>query len=124
MTLFSKMLGISFLLMLVALILFVVFGQITVRKLRKNPETKTKLGVEFASGWDILNVAQALALPKRISEVLTNSPMSGFYADRLVLEENTTPFDRILAKVFWYLYMFSVVLIVLLVLLNAVGILD
>ena len=45
----------------VACILFVIFGQVTVRKLRKNPETKHELGLEFAGGWDILNVAQALS---------------------------------------------------------------
>jgi len=44
-------------------ILYVVFGQVTVRKLIKNPETKHELGVEFVSGWDIVNVAQALSIP-------------------------------------------------------------
>ncbi|BFM09578.1 hypothetical protein [Halioxenophilus aromaticivorans] len=110
--------------LLVAAILFVVFGQITVRKLRKNPDTKNKLGVEFASGWDILNVAQALALPKKITRVLAKSPISGFYADRVILEQNTSPFDRGLAKVFWYLYVFSVVSMLLLMLLNTVGFFD
>jgi len=43
----------------VAWILFIIFGQVTVRKLRKNPETKHELGIEFASGWDIFNVASA-----------------------------------------------------------------
>ncbi|WP_236701395.1 hypothetical protein [Thalassomonas viridans] len=46
-------------------IFFVLFEQITVRKLRKNPKTKDVLGLEFMSGWDILNTAQALAMPKR-----------------------------------------------------------
>lgn len=45
-------------------VLFVIFGQVTVRKLRKNPETRHELGIGFASGWDITNVAQALSLPE------------------------------------------------------------
>ena len=44
-------------------ILFVVFGQVTVRRLRKNPLTKEGLGIEFASGWDILNVAARFLHP-------------------------------------------------------------
>ena len=46
-------------------ILYVVFGQMTVRKLRKNPKTKDILGLEVISGWDIINVAQAFSLPRR-----------------------------------------------------------
>ena len=45
------------------IVLYVIFGQVTVRELRKNPETKEKLGIEFVSGWDILNVAGALSTP-------------------------------------------------------------
>lgn len=41
------------------------FGQMTVRKLRKNPKTKDILGLEVISGWDIINVAQAFSLPRR-----------------------------------------------------------
>ena len=50
--------------MFVTCILYVLFGQITVRKLRNNPKTKDALGLEYASGWDIINVAQALAFPR------------------------------------------------------------
>ena len=64
MSLFSTLLGITSGFMLIGLILFIMFGQITVRKLRKYPETINALGTEFASGWDIINVAQALAIPK------------------------------------------------------------
>ncbi len=65
---------------LLSLILYVVFGQTTVRKLRNNPKTKNDLGVQFASGWDILNVAQALALPNYITRKLGKSPISNFFA--------------------------------------------
>jgi hypothetical protein len=45
-------------------IMFVLFGQITVRKLRKNPKTRNALGLEYVSGWDVINAAQALAFPR------------------------------------------------------------
>jgi len=50
-----------------AMLFYIILGQITVRKLRKNPKTKNELGVEFVSGWDILNVAGALAMPRWIN---------------------------------------------------------
>ncbi len=43
--------GIIIILTFITCILFVLFGQITVRKLRKNPETKNHLGVQFVHGW-------------------------------------------------------------------------
>ena len=94
-----------------AMILYVVFGQITVRKLRKLPETKDKLGVEFASGWDILNVAQALALPKFITKKLSRSPISFFYADIDLLIRYTNSVDRVLASIFYWLFIASILLL-------------
>jgi len=124
MTLFSKLLAFSAFLMLIALVLFVLFGQITVRRLRKKSETKNSLGVEFASGWDILNVAQALALPKCITQKLAESPISGLYADRELLEKHTSVFDRCLAKIFWYTYAISVALMLIFIAANSIGLLD
>lgn len=92
-----------------SMILYVLFGQVTVRKLRKNPETKSCLGVEFASGWDVLNVAQALALPKFITEKLSKSEISFFYANTELLVKSTNKFDRSLAFIFYWLFTVSVV---------------
>ncbi|MCP4117360.1 MAG: hypothetical protein GY737_18585 [Desulfobacteraceae bacterium] len=89
----------------VNLIIFILFGQITVRKLRKNPETKEVLGVEFVSGWDIINVAQALALPNFVANKLKNSPLSALYADKDVLKKHTNRFDRILGTIFYVLFL-------------------
>ncbi len=91
----------------VTLIFFVLFGQITVRKLRKNPETKDELGVEFMSGWDILNVAQALALPDFMARKLKESPLSALHADKDILKKHTNKFDRILATIFYVLFLSS-----------------
>jgi len=103
-------------------ILYVTFGQITVRKLRKNPKTKDQLGVEFASGWDILNVAQAFAFPRSWSRKLEKSPLSSMHANTQVLVDNTSKFDRCLGAVFYWLFMTSGGSGALLVLLNFLGV--
>jgi len=91
----------------ICMVLYIAFGQITVRKLRRNKNTKDSLGIEYASGWDIINVAQALSLPTYVIRKLRRSSLSPLYADREVLIENTTRFDRLLAFVFYWLLMFT-----------------
>ncbi len=91
----------------ICMVLYIAFGQITVRKLRRNKNTKDSLGIEYASGWDIINVAQALSLPTYVIRKLRSSSLSRLYADREVLIENTTRFDRLLAFVFYWLLMFT-----------------
>ncbi|MCK4865266.1 MAG: hypothetical protein KAT06_07525 [Gammaproteobacteria bacterium] len=105
-------------------ITFVVFGQVTVRKLRKNTETKEYLGVEFISGWDIINVAQALAIPRSWAHKLKNSPLSSLYADIDLLYKNTSKFDRVLAFIFYWLLMFIGISGMILALLDTIGIFD
>ena len=102
--------------MLVSCVLFVIFGQVTVRKLRKIPDTKQALGIEFASGWDILNVAQALTLPRSVAQKIRRNSM-GLEAAPDVLYKHTTVFDRVLARVFYALFAMSgFALIILMVL--------
>jgi hypothetical protein len=121
MSLFSYLLAIIFSVQLIALILFVVFGEMTVRKLRKNPTTKNALGIEFISGWDILNVASALALPKKVAHILKNSPLSVMRADPDALYKYTTQFDRILAKIIYSLLVSTVLAMLILIFLNKIG---
>jgi len=99
-TVFGVLLAVCF----IGCILFVIFGQVTVRKLRKNPETKQALGIEFSSGWDILNVAQALSLPAVLEKRLKNR---AFHANADLLHKHTTVFDRILAQLFFWSWMSS-----------------
>ena len=119
-TLFAISMGALFL----AMILYILFGQITVRKLRKNPNTKDELGVEFASGWDVLNVAGTLALPRWLNRKLRNSPLSYLYANAEILDENTNLFDRVLATIFYGLFIFSAFTLILLGILDALGVFD
>lgn len=101
-----------------AINLYVIFGQVTVRKLRKNPEMRDSLGIEFASGWDILNVAKAFAMPKMITKKWKNSSQSALYADIDLLYKHTNKFDRTIGRIFYWLYAFTGFSIILLVLLD------
>ena len=110
--------------MFISAILYVLFGQITVRKLRKNPETKHELGLEFVGGWDILNVAQALSLPKSAIRKIKNSRLSFLEANAEVLYQHTNVFDRCLARVFYWLWTGSTLSAIVYLLLNALGVFE
>ncbi len=118
MSLFSQLLGFVAIFMFISCILYVLFGQLTVRKLRKNQKTKDALGLKYASGWDIINVAQALALPKSWSRVLENSPLSFMHANSELIFKYTNRFDRVLGFVFYWLFISSTLTCLLLILLN------
>ena len=126
MSLFSLLLAIGCGIGLIALILYVIFGQVTVRRLRKNPKTKNALGIEFVSGMDILNVAQALALPKKFALWLNKGCLGeGFLgmlnADADLLHKHTTRFDRILARVFYIPFIFAGFFLLILCLMKYFG---
>lgn len=108
----------------VAMVLFVIVGQLTVRRLRKNPETKQFLGMEFASGWDILNVTCALSRPKWFSEIMRNSPLSFTAADERLLYKNTSRFERVLARMFFLSWASTGALMLAVIVLSGFGIID
>lgn len=122
MSMFSQLLGFVAIFVFFACILYILFGQLTVRKLRKNPKTKDLLGVEYVSGWDIINVAQAFAFPRAWTKKVENSKFSFIYANATVLYENTTKFDRILGCIFYWLLTLSGLSGAFLVLLNYLGV--
>ena len=122
MSLFSQLLAFVSVFIFIACILYVVFGQVTVRKLRKNPKTKDALGLEVASGWDIINVAQVFSLPRAWVIKIENSKFSLMYANATVLFENTTKFDRILGFIFYWLLTLSGLSGAFLILLNYLGV--
>ncbi|WP_233152916.1 hypothetical protein [Motiliproteus sp. MSK22-1] len=70
--------------------------------------------MEFTSGWDILNTAQALALPKALTDRFKESPLSAMFANADLLREHTSVFDRVLAAIFFWLYAFTAVSAILL----------
>jgi hypothetical protein len=82
-------------------IIYIIFGQVLVRKLRKNKITKNSLGLEFVSGWDIFNVAFSLSYPVWMREVAKKSPLSFLEADYDAIYPYTKRFDRVLAKIIY-----------------------
>lgn len=124
MSLFDQLLALAAILGFIACVLYVLFGQITVKKLRKNPETKGALGLEYVSGWDIINVAQALAFPKSWSKKLEHGKLSFLYANSSVIHSHTTRFDRFLGTLFYWLLMASGLSLALLALLDTLGVFD
>lgn len=93
--------------LIVALILtaisYLLFSFICVRRLRKNPNTKALLGLEFMSGWDVINIAQALTFPHSWSEKLAQSPLSSIYANAQVINEHVNYLDKVLGRIFYTL---------------------
>lgn len=121
---FSTLLAIDAAFLLIACVLYVIFGQVTVRPLRKNPKTRESLGLEFISGWDIINVAQALAMPKAWTETLSKSPIGSIYAERKTLIEHTSKFDQILAFVFYWTLIVSGLAAPIILILNSLGVIS
>lgn len=94
-------------------ILFVVFGEVTVRKLRKNPQTRHLLGMQFVSGMDIVNVSVALSRPRRWSPIMEGGKLGFLFADSAVLRANTSRLDRAIARLhFWSLVLSGVLMTV------------
>ncbi len=78
--------------------------------------------MEFVSGWDIFNVAQALALPTKYARWRKKGPLGMLHSDAEVLYAHTTRFDRILAIIFVVPWMFTGLFSVVLVLLDLFGV--
>lgn len=109
---------------LLSAVLYVVFGQVTVRKLRKNPNTKELLGMEFISGWDIINVAKAFSLPRNWMLKVEKSKFAFMNANSSTLFENTSIFDRVLGCIFYWTLTLSGLLGAFFALLNSLGFFD
>jgi hypothetical protein len=124
MTTRATCIGILILAAVIVGLLYVAFGQLTVRKLRKNPATKNALGLEYVSGWDIINVAQALAFPKSWNHKLESSPLSFMHAKASTLYQYTNRLDRILGFLLYWLLTLSGLACVLLVIFNALGMFE
>jgi len=124
MSLLSQLLAIACAIGFFAAIFYVAFGQITVRKLRKNPKTMDKLGFEYVSGWDIINVAQSLSIPRKLSKKLENTPLSILYANSELLHDQTNMFDRMLGSIFYWLLTISGLMMISLAILDTFGFFD
>jgi hypothetical protein len=101
--------GLALLGSMLAGILLVIFGKTTVKRLRKDPDTRDRLGIEIISGLNIISVAQALSLPKWVTQRSDKSPF-GLLPNSELIYRKTTTFDRILGRLFYWTLMGSVAL--------------
>lgn len=124
MSLSTQLMGIAAGLLLISAVLYVVFGQVTVRKLRKNPETRDALGLELASGWDILNVAGALSRPRWMSLRLRASRLKYTAADERPIYTHTNKFDRFIGRLFFYTWIISIVVFLTVGFASQIGLID
>ena len=108
-------LGILIFCMVITGILFVLFGEITVRRLRKNPATRDELGIEFVNGRDIMNVAMALSMPRKLNRKAKNSRAADLFADADILYQYTSRFDRILARLLYVSFLICVIDIIIII---------
>ena len=118
--------GILLLGCLIFSIQFILVGQFTARKLRKNPKTKDHLGFAFMHGWEILNIIGALGRPKRITERMKKSwlPMSWVHGDDELIKKHTTRFDRRLSIITWYYSAAFYIFILIVMSLGYFGVFD
>lgn len=91
----------------IGLLLFVVFGEVTVRRLRKDPETRELLGLEFYSGQDICNVARAVSLPRKFARRSDHGPLALMRANSDAIYQHTSVSDRVLGRVFFWSILFA-----------------
>ena len=89
------------------IILFAVFGAVTVRRLRRHPEVREKMGYEFFPGCGIVNVAVALSWPRRIMHWLDTRAVLGLHANSETMYRHTSGLDRVLARAFYWTMVFG-----------------
>ncbi|KAB7627276.1 hypothetical protein [Alkalilimnicola sp. S0819] len=109
---------------LVGWILFVIFGRTTVRRFSRMETTRARLGTELISGWRIFNVAEALVLPVTLFDKLHAGRLSAFWADARVLRRHATRYDKVMAHLFFWTFVPSTALVILVVVLDRFGILH
>ncbi|WP_281561172.1 hypothetical protein [Thalassomonas sp. RHCl1] len=80
--------------------------------------------MELVSGWDIINVAQSIALPSYLIRKFRKTQMSFFYSDADLIIQHTSKFDRILARVFYWTFAITGILILVWLALMATGVLE
>jgi len=105
-------------------IFFVAFGQLTVRKLRKNPELKDSLGINLYSGFDITSVASALSLPRSWNRRAKRRAILFLLADADILYTHTTRFDRCLGRAYYWMMMATTLCVFVSIALESLGIIK
>jgi len=111
---FSFFLAIAVTMAVIAWVLLLILGLSTMRKLKKNPRTRDQLGINLIWGWQTINVAQAVTLPRSWMQKLRDRVDGSKFANHELLHIHTTMLDRLLLRLFFIIFSVSGVSIVLL----------
>ena len=105
--------GVAVLGLILSWILFAVFGAVTVRRLRKDPEVREKMGYELLPCWGIVNVALALSWPRRIMHWFDTRAVLGLHAHSETMYRHTSGVDRFLGRSFYWTMVFTILWVAL-----------
>ena len=83
--------------------LYVVILLITVRKLRKNPETKSFLDPPSANGFDVIKCSETLAFPLSWYDKYSVQLSMPSLDMTIIFREHTNIFDKAVAIIFFWL---------------------
>lgn len=78
--------------------LVIALGRITLPRLRANPETRERLGLEWTPRWDIFNVAMSLSWPAVLIRPIDRYAEPDVHAHSELLRAHTRRIDRVLAR--------------------------
>jgi len=101
-------------------ILFFIINIKTVRRLRKNPITRDELGFHLFWGWYAITISQALFFSKEWTTKRRNRPNGYMFANKDLVEQYTTPFEKITCKLMIILGFFALASLLIFMILDAV----
>ena len=91
--------------------LFVVFHLLTVRRLRRHPAMRDRLGVAFLPGWEAQSVAAAVTVPRSFTRFVRTGRLRGLFADCDAVYQHTSRAERCLGRLCYLTFMGSAVLL-------------
>lgn len=89
------------------------FGWLTVRRLRRNPQTRQCLGFPLYPGWQLMSAAAALSVPRRVARRRDRGRFALFRAQSDTLYAHTSTRDRLLARCCYWSHLLFCLLILL-----------
>ncbi len=104
-----------------AWILFFIINLKIVRRLRKNPITKDELGFHLFWGWYALNISEALFFSKKWMTKRRSRPHGYMFANFNLVHQYTTPFEKVICKLFVILGLLSIVSLLIIGFLDQIG---
>lgn len=118
----SELFKFGFILIFLSFPFFLIFSTFTMRKLRKLSRKIGGLGtIDFFSGSDIFQVCTTLSLSRRWMEKDDPYGVHPFRANRDFVFDNTSRFEKVIARIVFYTMSSGVFLMAIGTLVNLIG---